>query len=60
MKVCEKCGRPLIDNEDKLCPACQSKKIHKIKKWGGTILTGVLIFGAAAFKMLTGKSDRKT
>jgi RNA polymerase subunit RPABC4/transcription elongation factor Spt4 len=60
MRVCEKCGRPLIEYEEKLCPACQSKKIHKIKKWGGSILTGVFVVGATALKIFTGKSDRKT
>ena len=60
MRACEKCGRPLKDDEDKLCPACQSKKIHKIKKWGGMILTGASVVGLAALKMLLGKSGKKT
>ena len=33
MNKCEKCGRPLNEDENGLCPACKSKKSHKKKRW---------------------------
>lgn len=41
MRHCKNCGRPLEDNEEKLCPACKSEKSHK-KKRLGEIIGGVL------------------
>jgi len=47
VKSCERCGRPLEEDEDKLCPSCESKKSYKIKKWvqgfGGAIV-GIAIY----------------
>jgi ABC-type ATPase with predicted acetyltransferase domain len=51
MNKCSKCGRLLNENESDLCPACESDKAHKIKRWaegviGTVIIGGALIFGA--------------
>ena len=46
MKKCSKCGRPLNEDENDLCPACESTKSHKGKKWieiGGAAISAVAI-----------------
>jgi RNA polymerase subunit RPABC4/transcription elongation factor Spt4 len=48
MNKCSVCGRLLNENESDLCPACESDKSHKKKRWveiGGFV---VIIAGGIA------------
>lgn len=57
MRNCSKCGRPLKDNEGKLCPACRSKKSNAWKRVL-EVIGGVLsIIGVA---VLTALGRRKS
>lgn len=51
MKKCNECGRPLNEGENDLCPACESTKSHKKKKWVEII---VVFVGGIVIKVLTG------
>ena len=55
MRICEKCGRPLKDSEHNLCPACQSEKSHKKKKWIEIIGGAATIVGGIVISILTGR-----
>lgn len=54
MKKCSECGRPLNEGENDLCPACESTKSHKKKKWGEIIVGVVAVVGSIAIAVLTG------
>ena len=54
MNKCSKCGRPLTAGENDLCPACESTKSHKKKRFGEIIVGVIAVVGGIAFKILTG------
>jgi len=54
MKNCHKCGRPLNEGENSLCPACKSTKAHKNKRWGEIIVGCIVVVGSIAVKFFTG------
>jgi len=54
MKKCNECGRPLNEGENYLCPACESTKSHKKKRWGEIIVGIVVVVGGIVIKVLTG------
>ncbi len=54
MKNCKKCGRPLNEGENDLCPACKSTESHEKKTWAKTIIGVVVVVGGIAIKFLTG------
>jgi RNA polymerase subunit RPABC4/transcription elongation factor Spt4 len=54
MKKCNECGRPLNQDEYDLCPACQSSKSHKKKRWTEIIGGAVVIVVGIAIKILKG------
>ena len=45
MNKCSECGRPLNKDENGLCPACESTKSHKQKRWGEIIGGVVTVVG---------------
>ena len=54
MNNCKECGRQLNQDENDLCPACNSTKSHKKKKWT-EIIGGVVLFALGiGIKILTG------
>ena len=54
MKKCSKCGRPLNEKENNLCPACKSNK-SVTKKRLVEIMGGAAMFAAALMiKAFTG------
>lgn len=61
MKNCSECGRPLNEGENDLCPACESTKSHKKKRWGEIITVGVVAIAGIVIAVLTsGKFGSKT
>ncbi|NLG16488.1 MAG: hypothetical protein GX556_04040 [Fibrobacter sp.] len=54
MKKCSECGRRLNEGENDLCPACESTKSHKKKRWGEIIVGIVVVVGGIVIKVLTG------
>lgn len=56
MKKCAKCSRPLKESENDLCPACESNKSHKNKKWTEIIGGVALVVGSIAVAIFTGKN----
>ena len=59
MENCNGCGRPLNQDEYDLCPACQSSKSNKKKKWTGTIGGIIAVCGLIVFKILTGGKNNE-
>jgi reverse gyrase len=53
-KKCEKCGRILTDDEEKICPACEAKSSSSKKGWFEAIATGVVAVGGIALYVLSG------
>jgi len=54
MKTCSECGRPLNEGENDLCPACESTKSHKKKRWGEIIGGVVTVAAGIVIAVLTG------
>jgi len=54
MKKCSDCGRPLNENENDFCPACESTKSHKKKRWGEIIGGVITVVGGVVIAVLTG------
>lgn len=57
MKKCTECNRPLEEDENDLCPACESTKSHKKKKWTEIIGGVILVAGTIAFAILKGDNS---
>jgi ABC-type ATPase with predicted acetyltransferase domain len=60
---CEKCGRPLKDNEKKLCPNCKNEQDKSIKtgvKIGGGVLAGLVVIGTTLLKIFGGSKNGKS
>jgi len=53
-KKCEECGRPLTDDEEKICPACESKSSRSKKGWVEALGAGALAIGGLALYVLSG------
>lgn len=51
MNKCNKCQRPLSNEEKDLCPACKSNGDYEVKKWVqiGTVAVSLLVAGFTAF-----------
>ncbi|SLM30870.1 hypothetical protein MTBBW1_2500019 [Desulfamplus magnetovallimortis] len=61
MKECKKCGRPLMEYEDDLCPFCECSRSHAIKH-GLQVAAGVGIIGYGGYKVVehfNAKEERK-
>lgn len=54
MKKCSECGRPLNEDENDLCPACESTKSYKQKKWGEIVGGVAVVVLGVVVKVLTG------
>lgn len=59
MNKCKECGRALNQDEYDLCPACQSSKSHKKKRWTEIIGGAVVIVAGIVIKILTGGKEGK-
>ena len=53
MTPCEKCGRPLRDDDQTLCPACRAKKSYSVWNWVKGAVAVVAVVAAAAYAILT-------
>ena len=57
MKKCRKCGRPLNEDENDLCPACESTQAYKQKRWFEIIGGMILVVIGIGIKVLVGGKD---
>lgn len=56
MKKCTSCERPLVADEEDICPACKSEKDRKKKLWAELGMVAIAIIGAIANALLSGNS----
>ena len=54
MSDCKKCGRPLMENEHKLCPSCKSERAARWRR-ALEIGAGVIAVTATILSICTGR-----